>query len=328
MVAALRSHVERQHMSYDVLHSHYWLSGVVALRFRDDPRVPVVHMFHTLSRAKELYAGTSDPTDSALRVDAESCVSASADVIVGATDAERKLLERLYGKQPQVYKVISPGVDLDAFAPMDKGKARAKLGIAADQVILFAGRLDPIKGLDVLLQSVADIRASLHTTLQVVVVGGSGEAGSRGTARYRHLARRLGIESIVDFRGPVSQADLPLYFSAADICAVPSAYESFGMVALEAMACQTPVVGFAVGGLEATVKDRQTGFLAAPGSRHHFSQALYAALTSPNLETMGRRARLMAHRFTWSGAAGASVAAYEEAASARLAQYEHVSSAC
>jgi D-inositol-3-phosphate glycosyltransferase len=126
----------------------------------------------------------------------------------------------------------------------------------------------------------------------------------------------------------VSQSDLPLYYSAADICAVPSAYESFGMVALEAMACQTPVVAFAVGGLEATIKDGQTGFLAAPGSPHSFARALHTALTSPHLDTMGRRARLVAQRFTWARAARSSLATYEEAVRSRLARYEQVSSAC
>jgi D-inositol-3-phosphate glycosyltransferase len=311
-----------------VLHSHYWLSGVVALRFRDDPRVPVIHMFHTLSRAKEYYAGTPDSNDSVLRVDAESCVAASADVIVGATEGERTLLEALYRKQPQGFSVIPPGVDLDVFKPKDKQAARVSLGIDAEHVILFAGRLDPIKRLDILLQSVAEIRPALPSGLRVVVVGGSGEAGSQGTARYRKLARRLGIDTLVDIRGPVSQSDLPLYYSAADICAVPSAYESFGMVALEAMACQTPVVAFAVGGLEATIKDGQTGFLAAPGSPHSFARALHTALTSPHLDTMGRRARLVAQRFTWARAARSSLATYEEAVRSRLARYEQVSSAC
>jgi D-inositol-3-phosphate glycosyltransferase len=300
MAASFRSFVEREQLCYDVLHTHYWLSGLVALRCRDAVDAPIVHMFHTLSKVKEFYNGGPDPKDSGLRSDGERSVIAGADVVVGATEIEREQMERFYGRAPQSFSVIPLGVDLDLFRPRDRQDCRRTLDISADRLIVFVGRPDGIKGLDTLLSAVAALPSHLQLGLKLVVVGDAGSERAKGGAQYRRLVQTLGLAEAVEFRGIVSQHELAHYYSAADICAVPSAYESFGMVAVESMACQTPVVAFSVGGLAATIRDGQTGFLARAGDRAGYAAKLADALASPALVEMGRRARMSVRPYEWS----------------------------
>jgi D-inositol-3-phosphate glycosyltransferase len=307
LVRAFQAFTEREGIEYDVLHSHYWLSGLAALRCREDSGTPVVHMFHTLAKVKEDYFGWSDPADSALRDDGERCLIHAADAVVGATESERCEMERLYGRSPREFRAIPPGVDVEIFRPQDKQKSRDALGIDAERVILFVGRLERIKNLHVLLKAVADLSRDLPCRL--VVVGGS--SNQKAGAELKSVARRLGIAQAVDFRGVVGQSELPRYYSAADICAIPSAYESFGMAALESMACQTPVVAFAVGGLATTIKDGKTGFLAEPGSTIDFADKLRHALQSAELDSIGRQARLSVQRFTWPTVAQRTLDLYQ-----------------
>lgn len=324
MVASFRRFAQRESMQYDVLHSHYWLSGLAAFRCRDDHRVPVVHMFHTLSRIKEFHFGHSDPADSVLRVDGERCVLNGADAIVGATMAEQDLLVKLYGRTPASYRVVPPGVDVDLFSPRDKVASRKKLGIEAEKVALFVGRLERIKGLDILLRSVSRIQEQRHGRLRLIVVGGHGK-GKKCAGDYERLASDLGLEAVVDFRGSVPHAELPLYYSAADVCAVPSAYESFGMSAVESMACQTPVVAFRVGGLAETVKDGRTGFLAEPGNEEDFTSKLRLALDSQTLDRIGHQARMMVLRYDWRSVASRTLDLYEELIEAQWYERSRVS---
>jgi D-inositol-3-phosphate glycosyltransferase len=309
-VQSMRSFMREEGVAYDVLHAHYWLSGLVATRVRDD-RTPVVAMFHTLSKVKELYAARTDPTDTALRGDGERCVINHADAIVGATEEEREQIESLYGRAPARFAVIPPGVDLERFSPSGRAESRRALGLEGDRIVLFVGRLDPAKGLDILLHAVSRIRPALGD-LRVVVLGHDAETERRPLAAYRRQVVRLGLEQAIEFRGVAPQETLPLYYSAADILAVPSIYESFGMAALEAMACGTPVVGFGTVGLRATVRDGQTGFLARPGDRADFTERLSRALQSEELERMGRQARMAAHRFRWETVTERTIALYEK----------------
>jgi D-inositol-3-phosphate glycosyltransferase len=179
--------------------------------------------------------------------------------------------------------------------------------------VLFVGRLDRIKGLDILLTSIADVGARLRERIRLLVVGHDVDAERKQVNLYRRMAARLGIADCVEFRGVVPQSELPLYYSAADVLAVPSAYESFGMAAVEAMACGTPVVAFRVGGLQATVRDGQTGFLARAGDRRDFTATLQRALTAPDLQSIGRHARMAAQRYRWENVTRDTIDLYRQA---------------
>jgi D-inositol-3-phosphate glycosyltransferase len=311
MVAALRSFTEQHAVNYDLIHSHYWLSGLVGLDLRAVQAAPLVHMFHTLARVKEFYFGRPDASDTLLRYEGERRVLEGADVIVGATSQELELMRRLYHREPAGFQVIPPGVDVHAFYPHRQNDARRILGIDAGKLVLFVGRHDPIKGLDLLLRSLAAVRARGEQARLIVL-------GAEQDSVLRKLVHGLELEAAVEFRGLVPQLELPLYYSAADICAVPSAYESFGMVAVEAMACGTPVVAFRVGGLAETIKDGSTGFLATPGSPQSYLARLEAALTCDSLQAMGRRARLSVQRYDWPGIVDRTLQLYHAASASRL----------
>ncbi len=318
MASAMRAFTEQEGREYDIVHSHYWLSGLVAMRYRStQPRpAPFVHMFHTLSKVKELYLGKPDPDDSALRSDGERCVLGHADVVVGATESERDDMVRLYDRPPSSFCVIPPGVDLRRFFPQGKEYSRRALGIDAERVILFVGRFDRLKGLDILLRSVAELPASLRRGLRVVLVGGVDPRRHSRDRWYARAVERLGLQDVVDARGHVDQDHLSLFYSAADICAVPSAYESFGMAAVESMACQTPVVAFQVGGLVTTVRDGRTGFLARERTPESFAQRLAEALASNDLDAMGRQARMAVQRYSWDLVVSRTMDLYEDLAAA------------
>ncbi|HEX8917385.1 MAG TPA: glycosyltransferase [Chloroflexota bacterium] len=301
-LAASYSRFTKRHcLEYDLLHAHYWLSGLVGLEVRGG--APLVAMFHTLARVKEFYSGGPDPSDSSLRYEGERRVMENADAVTVATADEELHMERLYGVKPLNYVAIPPGVDLRRFSPGDKEKSRQRLQIAADKTVLFVGRLDPIKGLDALLWAMADIRPRTPQTLKLVVVTDTGEESPR-YLRYRKLASGLGLDGVVEFRDLVPQKTLAHYYRAADVCVVPSAYESFGMAAVEAMACATPVVAFRVGGLASTIAHDETGYLASPGSRQDLAQQLFRAVTSDDLPAMGARARDAVEQYSWARTAG------------------------
>lgn len=312
LTTAFQEFMQQQHgLHYDLLHSHYWISGLTALRVRETLGTPVIHMFHTLSKVKEFHAGGPDPTDSALRFDGERRIVEAADAVVGATALERNYMERLYGRSPALFEVIPPGVDLHMFRPRDKLVSRRALRLDADRVVLFVGRFDRIKGLDLLLRALADLTPTIGHRIKLVVVGGDQDERRDPSSRYRQQVERLGLSGLVEFRGVVPQSSLPLYYTAADLCAVPSVYESFGMVAIEAMACGTPVVAFRVGGLATTIQDGQTGFLAAPGGVAEFASRLREALLSSNLESVGRKARFAVHKYRWDAIARKTLELYD-----------------
>jgi D-inositol-3-phosphate glycosyltransferase len=299
----------REGVRYELVHSHYWLSGLAALDLRRRWDVPLVHMFHTLGAIKNAVAGDSGDTEPAERLAAELRIAASADRIVASNLVERAGLVWHVQADPSRVAVIPCGVDVELFRPRPAAPARTRLGVDADHVILFVGRLTPIKGLETLLRALAVLRSDglASAQLRLLVVGGTkGEPGD--SAHLRQLAQDLGVASWVDFRGPQPQDALPDYYAAADLCLMPSRYESFGMVALEAMASGVPVIASRAGGLTVTVQDGVTGRLVPEGDVAALARAVKGLLADDaGRRALGARAVGWARRFTWP-AVGRSVA--------------------
>jgi D-inositol-3-phosphate glycosyltransferase len=295
--------------SYDVVHSHYWMSGVVASHLAAKWGVPHAAMFHTLGEVKN--RARASEHESATRIDAERMIATTADRIVVASQHEKHLLTALYGARGDAISVVPCGVDLDLFAPMDKEFARRRLGIAHTQrIILFVGRIEPLKGIDILISAAAQLHDDEN--FAVLIVGGDARAQTQVEELRRH-AVGLGIDHHITFVGSVPHEALPLYYNAADVCVVPSYYESFGLVAVEAMACGTPVVASRVGGLTSTVSDGETGYLVPWRCPEPFAERLELLLDNDELRaSFGRAGREAVERFRWANVADAVASLYEE----------------
>jgi D-inositol-3-phosphate glycosyltransferase len=282
-------------LAYDVVHSHYWLSGPVGEVLSSRWAVPHVVTFHTLARTKKMArAGEVEPLQRAL---VEQRMMDKASAVVVSTEHEGDAIRSLYGRSHRNVKTIPAGVDLDLFRPMPKQAARAALGLNGDKVVLYVGRLEPLKGVDILIEALS--RLDDQTGIRLMVVGGSLEGGE--LPRLKSWAEQLGLGASVTFTGSVDQSELPLYYNAADVFALPSYYESFGLVALEAMACGTPVVASRVGGLGAFVKDGLSGYLIPRRCPDPFAHRLDMLLATPALrEKMGMAGRATALGMNWS----------------------------
>ncbi len=301
--------VAREGLTYDLVHSHYWMSGAVALHLAERWGVPHIAMFHTLGEVKNRARGTEH--ESAMRIRTEEAVALGADRIVVASDHERHLLTSLYGAPDASIAVVPCGVDLDLFAPMDQARSRQLLGLKDNErIILFVGRIEPLKGIDVLISAAAQLHDDEN--FRVLIVGGDARTEAE-VDQLRALADRLGIDHHVSFVGSVAHDELPLYYNAADVCVVPSYYESFGLVAVESMACGTPVVASRVGGLVSTISDGETGYLIPWRCPEPFAERLELLLNNDELRaSFGRAARLAVERYRWGNVADAVAALYEE----------------
>lgn len=291
----------RERVRYDLVHSHYWLSGLAGLDLARRWNVPLVHMFHTLGAIKNAVARGSNDTEPEERLAAEIRIAKEADRIVASNLVERADLAWHLGADPGRVAVIPCGVDVELFRPRPTAPARARLGLDAEHVLLFVGRLTPIKGLETLLRALSVLRADglSAARLRLLVVGGT-KGEEAGSGHLRRLAHDLGIGDWVDFRGPQPQGVLTDYYGAADVCLIPSRYESFGMVALEAMASGVPVVASRAGGLAVTVQDGATGRLVAEGDVSALAQAVAGLLADePARHALGVRAVEWARRFAW-----------------------------
>jgi D-inositol-3-phosphate glycosyltransferase len=268
---------------YDLIHAHYWLSGVVGLALRERWDAPVVQMFHTLGQLKNSVARGAGEFEPPVRLAEERRLVASVDRIVAANVVERLHLRQHYDADPARVAVIPCGVDTALFAPGGAAAARAALGLGDQPIVLYVGRLAPIKGLETLIDAVAHLRAT-GTPIRVLVVGGDADEPMNGhESGLRARVRAHDLTGAVSFLGPQPQDVLRRYYVAAHATVLPSYYESFGMVALEAMACGSPVIASRVGGLTTTVRDGVTGYLVREGDVVELADRIRQLVTDDDL---------------------------------------------
>ena len=289
----------REHPA-DLLHANYWLSGVAGHRLKHELDMPLVSTFHTLARVK---AETGDP-EPQRRIDAEADVIACSDVITANSVTELQQLAQLYGADPKRIDVVAPGVDRAVFSVGSRRGARAALGLGDGPVLLFVGRIQPLKGLDVAVETLAGV-GRRHDDAQLLVVGGaSGPDGQRELLRIEDAVRRHRLQGRVRLVQPQPHHLLSTYYRAADVCLVPSRSESFGLVALEAAACGVPVVAADVGGLRTLVDHGRNGFRIPERDPSRYTQAVLSILDDPSLaSSMARRGAEMAGRYSWTATA-------------------------
>jgi D-inositol-3-phosphate glycosyltransferase len=315
----LRAEARHDPGHYSVVHSHYWLSGQVGWLARARWGVPLVHTAHTLAKVKNAALADGDIPEPASRVIGEEQVVAEADRLVASTGVEADQLVRFYGADPARVVTVSPGVDLVRFTPGDRRAARRAFGLHANDVVLaFVGRIQPLKAPDVVLRAAAELLGrdrALRRRLVVLVTGGPSGSGLQRPHELEQLAGALDIADVVRFLPPQPRERLADVYRAADVVAVPSHNESFGLVALEAQACGTPVVAAAVGGLPVAVADRVSGLLVGSHRTLDWADALAAVALRP-----AYRARLAAaavghaRRFSWDRTTDALLATYAGAA--------------
>jgi D-inositol-3-phosphate glycosyltransferase len=303
---------------YDLVHSHYWLSGQVGWLVRERWGVPLVHSAHTLAKVKNTLLAEGDSPEPRARVIGEEQVVAEADQLIASTEEEAKQLIELYGADPAAVRTIAPGVDLDTFVPGSQAAARRALGLADRPTLLFVGRIQPLKAPDVLLRAAARLRDRIP--LQVVVVGGPSGSSVATPGWLTGLARELDLADTVRFVPPSDRDTVAEYYRAADATVVPSYTESFGLVALESQACGTPVIAAAVGGLTTAVADGRSGVLVEGHDPDRWASAIAEVLHQPaRLAQLRSWARRHAEGFSWDRTSDALLAAYADAVREPLA---------
>ena len=287
--AVLRA--EARGAGYDLVHSHYWLSGQVGCAVAERWGVPLVHTMHTMARVKNLALAPGDPPEPRTRELGEAQVVEAAERLIANTDEEAGELVDLYSADPARVDVVPPGVDLEVFRPQPRAAVRHRLGLPADAlVVLFVGRVQPLKAPDVLVRATAALLARdprLRARLRVVICGGPSGSGLSQPRALADLAVALGVDDVVTFQPPAPRDELAAWYSAADLTVVPSRSESFGLVAVESQACATPVVAAAVGGLRTAVQDGVSGVLVEGHDPERWGAVLGELLHDP-----GRRVRL------------------------------------
>lgn len=314
---------ERKNLEYDIIHSHYWMSGIAGKDLKEQWGAPLVHMFHTLGLMKNRIARGGE-FEGDYRIRGEREVLRHADKIIAATTAELAQLQWLYEVRTDYITIVPPGVDLEHFYPIPKDEAREYLNIPPDiKMILFVGRIEPLKGIDTLIKAMALMREKGVMDKHKIclsVIGGdasiSEDVLSHEMTRLYELRQDLGLENNISFLGKRSQDSLPYYYSAANVVTMPSEYESFGMVALEAMACGTPVVASQVGGLAYLIQDGETGFHIPNQDPVALSDRLTWLVDDEDLHTcMGREAAAYARNYSWSKITDQIMEVYKEVVS-------------
>ena len=303
--------------NYDVIHSHYWLSGKVAMPAAKELDIPLVHTMHTMARVKNLNLAEGESPEPMIRVQGETQVVAAASALIANTDAEAASLVSLYDACPDTVHVVSPGVDLFTFTRGEgRGASRDLIGLPHDGLVVsFVGRIQPHKGPEVLIRATSELvkhSPQLRKKLIVNIIGGASGANTEEVDRLKDCTQWLGVDDVVRFAPPVSRADLPQWYRASDLVIVPSYSESFGLVALEAQACGTPVVATAVGGLRTAVADGISGVLVDGHDPKAWSSVITRLLKEPQrrvLLSMG--AIEHASHFGWDTTARGTLDIYD-----------------
>lgn len=309
----LRAEANHEPGHYDIVHSHYWLSGQVGWLARDRWAVPLVHTAHTLAAVKNAALADGDAPEPALRAVGEQQVVDEADRLIVNTESEAHQLVSLHRADPDRIDVVHPGVDLRTFTPGDRAAARAALGLAGtDRIVAFVGRIQPLKAPDVLLHAAALLSDAQSGPVRVLVAGGASGSGLAAPDSLARLAATLGIADRVTFLPPQSREQLVNVYRAADLVAVPSYSESFGLVAVEAQACGTPVVAAAVGGLPVAVADGRSGTLVDGHDPARWAAAI-GALLDADAGALSRAAIEHAGGFSWDHTVTALLASYGRA---------------
>jgi len=321
-VEGILAFAEKKGVQYDLIHSHYWMSGIAALDLKAAWNSPVIHMFHTLGLMKQRIARAPHEAEGDYRIQGEHSVLRKADRIVAATPAEMAQLQWLYDTDEKKVTIIPPGVDISHFYPIPVDEAKEFIGIPPeDRMMLFVGRIEPLKGVDTLIQAISIIRQKgaldRHCCLCVSIIGGEPNANpdtmSTEMTRLQRLCNQQGLGDLVTFLGRRGQETLPYYYSATDVVVMPSHYESFGMVALEAMACGTPVIATQVGGLAFLVQDGVTGFHIPVDDPVALGERLITLLDDHDMRTqMSRQAVEIAQMYAWEKIAESMNILYKE----------------
>jgi len=317
----------REGLHYDVIHSHYWLSGLAAEALaRAWGGAPIVQMFHTLGHMKNQIARDLSERAPQSRLEGEAHVAQVADRLIAATPAEVEQLVRLYDAPRARIAIVPPGVDLAHFHPIPQLTAKQMIGIPPQRKnILFAGRIEPLKGIDTLLEAIALLKARRITDLAdtcVTIIGGNPWADTldEEMERLQRMSLELGLDDLVAFAGARDQQVLPYYYAAAEMVVMPSHYESFGMVALEAMAMGAPVIASEVGGLAYLVRDGYNGFLAPRGDAQALARRIADLLNDHALrQRLSHQATHYARDYDWSIIAERIAAVYDEVGARQLA---------
>ncbi len=317
-VEGIKAFAAEKGLSYDIIHSHYWMSGLAAEMLSDTWRVPIVHMFHTLGEMKNRIAQSESEKEGAYRLEGERRVLKRADRIVAATLAEQAQLQWLYKADPRKISIIPPGIDPCHFYPIPTDEAKEFIGIPKDdRMILFVGRIEPLKGVATLIRAVSCLRIQeMEKPAYLAIIGGDPNVSptemTAEMTRLQSLCDDLCMKHMVVFLGKRGQDTLPYYYSAAEVLVMPSHYESFGMVALEAMACGTPVIASQVGGLAFLVQDGITGFHVPDGDHSALCEKLTTLIADHDLRRqMGENAFRYAREYAWESIAGHIINLYQ-----------------
>lgn len=316
----LRTEASKPEGYYDLIHSHYWLSGQVGWLASERWRVPLLHTMHTMGRVKNLGLATGDTAEPEMRIIGEQQVVDVAQRLIANTHLEAEELTAHYGADPAKIDVVNPGVDLKLFSPGSQADARRELNIPLDaSLLLFVGRIQPLKAPDIVIRAAAELlamRPELRSSLLVVVCGGVSGSGINHPEALRDLANELGILDLIRFEPPSSRERLVSWYRAADLTIVPSYSESFGLVAVESQACGTPVVASAVGGLKTAVSDNVSGRLIDGHNPIAYSHVINQLLMNPVArEELGIGARMHASSFGWENTTAGLIDSYNRALS-------------